>query len=1096
MTKRILFFGFLCISVGLAKASEFYIAKSNAYSGTKTVSNVSNWACWIFDNGQSAHSPDGSSGAFYPIGTAAVIYQDGFIWGGKVDTDGDGIGDRIRVGGQQYNIGTVPGWVISGGDVGDAVVADPDDPVVRVYRIRSDYPYMSDSELREDAAIQNEIYYMQVTDEMKQEVLDQYEQDWNEWPVDRGAPYDDKDHDGVYTPGIDEPGIANADQVIWFVVNDYDRTKTTAMLGSEPIGLELQVTIWAYNDKESRFGQSIFKSYKLINKSNSTVEDMYITQWSDPDVGSASDDYVGCDTLLDMGYAYNAYPHDNDYDVYGLVPPAAGYVLLQGPMIESRGDTAVYELNDVTDYKNLPMTSFGWFAAGSALADPELGDYIGSLQYYNMMRGYKPTGDIDDPVPWTLGNVAGAAETKYPLHGDPTVPGESEVDGSDYYFRAGDRRMCVSSGPFDLAPDNCQEIIFALVGGIGEDHKSSVTELKTNAALAKDLYDGKFENVSKATEPPDVICRSFERSVVLEWGSNPDRVAEIENYSVADYKFEGYIVYQFPDSSSGILDGTVIATYDKINGIKIINDTRRLEEYGYAEAEIPVAYGNDRGIQRYAIIEQDHINDRSLYEGSTYYYGVTSYNQNLNENRMGMKMYESPLIIHSVRLQEELPGHKLQSRAGQDDISVQHVSGHGEGFASVKVVDPYAVLADDYRIELDYGRDTSELVFSVLNGDGIILSDNNPMASDIYKNAASPIVDGLEIMVYSPLSGVDSIVQLDAPDGNIVDEQLFYSLNYRGDGSESWHIAAGAPYFTILAPTDNTFGEFNDTIFAEYRNWGDSEIEIVFGDSSIAWSYKDETVLDEKVPFAIYKYNSEGQVRRQFIAVRDDQVNSTEGTWDIGVENDYYTLISYEEIFSYDNSTLGYLESDEQAYLDANDLNALPSRTGYASEGNPFYYPQLTNCRITMFGNTDMPANGTVIRFKSTKPLNIDDSFEFSTVGYEPIQSDSLLHAAIDRINVYPNPYYGYDRILVDDFEEKVTFTHLPAKATIRIFNLAGIHVKTIEHDNANSQFESWYLGNHQNIRIGSGMYIAHIDMPDIGKEKILKFMIVRGGIY
>ncbi|MCD6447404.1 MAG: hypothetical protein J7L40_04485, partial [Candidatus Marinimicrobia bacterium] len=90
----------------------------------------------------------------------------------------------------------------------------------------------------------------------------------------------------------------------------------------------------------------------------------------------------------------------------------------------------------------------------------------------------------------------------------------------------------------------------------------------------------------------------------------------------------------------------------------------------------------------------------------------------------------------------------------------------------------------------------------------------------------------------------------------------------------------------------------------------------------------------------------------------------------------------------------------------------------------------------------------------------------------------------------------GYELIRDEQFEEKVTFTHLPAKATIKIFNLAGIHVKTIEHDNANSQFESWYLGNHQNIRVGSGMYIAHIDMPDIGREKILKFMIVRGGIY
>ena len=29
----------------------------------------------------------------------------------------------------------------------------------------------------------------------------QYEKDWNNWPTDEGAPYDDVNGDGVYTPG-------------------------------------------------------------------------------------------------------------------------------------------------------------------------------------------------------------------------------------------------------------------------------------------------------------------------------------------------------------------------------------------------------------------------------------------------------------------------------------------------------------------------------------------------------------------------------------------------------------------------------------------------------------------------------------------------------------------------------------------------------------------------------------------------------------------------------------------------------------------------------------------------------------------------------
>ncbi|RKY53622.1 MAG: hypothetical protein DRP93_06305, partial [Candidatus Neomarinimicrobiota bacterium] len=421
MKKFILVIAILFVSFGLAKVPESMLKKTSAYSGTKTLCNISNWACWVYDNGLSAHSPDGSSGGFYPRGTAAAIYQDGFMWGGKLDTDGDGVVDNIRVGGQNYNSGTVPGWVIAGGDQGEAIVADPDDPAVRVYRIRSDYQHISDSELLEDAAIQYEVSRMRVTDEMKQAICDQYELDWEQWPVEYGAPFYDKDGDGIYTAGLDEPGIANADQVVWFVVNDFDQTATTSMFGSQPIGLELQVTIWGYNDKNSRFGQSIYKSYKLINKSNSTIEDMYLSQWSDPDIGSASDDYVGCDTILGLGYAYNANELDADYNVYGLPPAAAGYVLLQGPMIESPGDTAYLNFKPRLGYKNMKMSSFHTFSPTAATADPELGDYSGTLEYYNMMRGYARSYDTDNPTPVHIGNDPDNSITVYPLSGDPVT---------------------------------------------------------------------------------------------------------------------------------------------------------------------------------------------------------------------------------------------------------------------------------------------------------------------------------------------------------------------------------------------------------------------------------------------------------------------------------------------------------------------------------------------------------------------------------------------------------------------------------------------------------------------------------------------------
>ena len=49
---------------------------------------------------------------------------------------------------------------------------------------------------------------------------------------------------------------------------------------------------------------------------------MYVSMWSDPDVGYAGDDFVGCDTLLNLGFAYNASASDAVYQP--LPPPAVG----------------------------------------------------------------------------------------------------------------------------------------------------------------------------------------------------------------------------------------------------------------------------------------------------------------------------------------------------------------------------------------------------------------------------------------------------------------------------------------------------------------------------------------------------------------------------------------------------------------------------------------------------------------------------------------------------------------------------------------------------------------------------------------------------
>ncbi len=98
------------------------------------------------------------------------------------------------------------------------------------------------------------------------------------------------------------------------------------------------------------------------------------------------------------------------------------------------------------------------------------------------------------------------------------------------------------------------------------------------------------------------------------------------------------------------------------------------------------------------------------------------------------------------------------------------------------------------------------------------------------------------------------------------------------------------------------------------------------------------------------------------------------------------------------------------------------------------------------------------------------------------------------RINVYPNPYFGHNKAEANPLQRFVTFSNLPANATIRVFNLLGDLVTTIHHDDATSfepTFERWDLRNDNGLPVASGMYIVHIEVEAVG-DRILKVAIIQ----
>jgi hypothetical protein len=51
--------------------------------------------------------------------------------------------------------------------------------------------------------------------------------------------------------------------------------------------------------------------------------------------------------------------------------------------------------------------------------------------------------------------------------------------------------------------------------------------------------------------------------------------------------------------------------------------------------------------------------------------------------------------------------------------------------------------------------------------------------------------------------------------------------------------------------------------------------------------------------------------------------------------------------------------------------------------------------------------------------------------------------------------------------------------------------VRRIDKDDP-SQFLRWDLANTSNFPVASGIYVVHVDMPDLGTTKILKVAIIQ----
>ncbi len=664
---------------------------------TSTRLDANSLEMFVYNNGNFAYDDANvlgrDDGLYFPRGTnKTLVYAAGLWVGAKVN-------GGIRLAISEYSAEFVPGPMAGG-------TFQPDSPEFHVYKIN-----------RGD---------------------DESNPDYANWPVDQGAPL----HQST------EPLIVG-DQMTWSVFNDADPAAHENDAGStEPLGIEVQNACFGFA-RSGALGNSLFLKYTIINKGGNQLDSAYVSIWVDPDVGSAADDLVGCDTVRSLGYCYN----EGADAVYGSAPPAVGFDFLQGPIVPGGdGDTAYVSGVAKPGYRNLPMASFNKYI--NAL-DPN-----NPTETFNYMKGLYGNGD---PVVDAAGDT-----TRYAYAGDP-VTGTGWVD--QY---SSDRRMMLSTGPFDMAPGDTQEVIVAVVVGQGSSPLSSISALRLTDDQLQDFFNSTFF-MDQLHPTLELSGRSSDGAVELFWSPDMEGFTIEDEFFDQEFHFEGYNIFRasYPGG-----EWQRLATFDLVNDVTLIYNDVYNPDVGGIE-RVVVESGSNSGLQF-------HYVDHSATLWQTYNYAVTYYLYDVNHLTEFRDLNGNLLGYLTSVMESDKEPLMLTVQSGLTAVSdtAEHVAGSSSGLVIAEYVDGTALTGHDYRVTIN-NDNTWNLDNLTLNAR---LASHEPMLPGGY---GGPTIDGIVWRVINPEPGVAAIVEVENGLGPVVPPD---NVNYSRNSTDDWYLDPGGDH--------------------------------------------------------------------------------------------------------------------------------------------------------------------------------------------------------------------------------------------------------------------------------------------------------------
>ncbi len=609
--------------------------------------------------------------------------------------------------------------------------------------------------------------------------------------------------------------------------------------------------------------------------------------------------------------------------------------------------------------------------------------------------------------------------------------------------RIGEFDMYLSSGFFPMEPGQRQRIAISVAmatgGVIGDQSTPALLSAVEKQKQARNAFESDYQ-FAQAPLLPTLTAVPGNGKVTLYW----DEVAEnsIDRYilritgnSAAARDFQGYRIYRATDPA--FLEPLVItnaqgnaiirqplAQFDKKDGISGLHP---VDIQG-----VRFNLGSDNGLVHAYI-------DSNVTNGQLYYYAVTGYDAgylpaNIAPTETPIQVDVDPqgnarLGQNVAALRPEMPvaGYKPADVDGQ---KIQRTQGTTTALVDYRIVDPRSVL-DGHEYEISF-QDT------------------------LLKDRLGRGLDTLTTKNFTLRNVTTNAVKIDKS-----------TLLKRG---EETPLVDG---FRLLFFNENRV-QVNDALSA----WSNSEI--------YAFRF---------APISFLTFVGEQKPNDYRVIIGNAGLSASKDT-SISSGSTRVPLPSKSVNFKVENINTGQPVQFAFAEIDGNDgrLTVNPTNANRTdliyflepnAAGRLAYTWQIT---LVPRVNGRNPQAGDTLKVYLRKPFLAQDRFRFSLRG-EKAEAEQA-KTSLDLIRVVPNPYIAAERWEPQNpfnsgrGPRELHFINLPQTCTIRIFDVSGVLIDTIEQNSAlDNGTAIWDMLSKDGLSISYGIYLYHIDAPGVGQK-------------